>query len=37
MLLVFPQKIPIKKWTDVQEDLKEGDVVQVVRANVAAW
>jgi hypothetical protein len=36
MLLVFPQKIPIKKYTDVEEDLKEGDVVQVVGENVAA-
>ena len=36
MLLVFPQKIPIKKYTDVEEDLKERDVVQVVGENVAA-
>ena len=36
MLLVFPKKIPIKKWLDEEIGLQEGNVVQVLGVNIAA-
>ena len=36
MLLVFPQKIKIKKWKSAQDNLREGDVVQLLDTNMVS-
>jgi len=36
VLLVFPQKIKIKKWKSAQDNLREGDVVQLLDTNMVS-
>ena len=38
-LLVFPQKIKFKKWTKEEDNLREGDVVQLLDSNlvIRSW
>ena len=36
MLLVFPQKIKLKKWKSEEDGLKEGDVVQLLDTNMVS-
>jgi hypothetical protein len=36
MMLVFPTKIPVRKWQDTEANIHVGDVVQVLTVNIAA-